>query len=49
MWFGLSSGPCLTRLLDKVLTYAPLVGADYKVIDIDHIALVLVLLGWVRS
>ena len=49
MWFRLFSGPRLTRLLCRVLTYALLVDADYKVIGINHIALVLVLLGWVGS
>ena len=49
LWFGLFSGPHLIELLYGVLTYASLVGADYKMTGTSHIALIFVLLGWVGS
>ena len=36
LWFGLFFGSGLVGLLVGVLTYAPLVNVDYKVINADH-------------
>ena len=35
-WFRLFSGPGFIGLLVGVLTYASLVGVNYKVISVDH-------------
>ena len=45
MRFRLSNRLGLIGLLDEVLTYAPLVSVDYKVIGTSHTVLFLVLLG----
>ena len=39
LWFGLFNGHGPIGLLVGVLTYAPLIGADYKVIGASHIVL----------